>query len=68
MTPPPGWEAQNCFLTAGDTRKLNFLEINEERDGMDAEKRNFIGRKQPASGYIIGKILGEIGHEYSDSG
>ena len=67
MTPPPGWEAQNCFLTAGDTRKLNFLEITgmKKGDGMDAEKRNFIGRKQPASGYIIGKILGEIGHDAS---
>ena len=51
-TMPENWEAQNCFLTAGDTSKLGDLEK------MALQKVN----KQTKKGYILGKILGEIGH------
>ena len=47
------WEAQNCFLTAGDTRKLWSAEQKLMRREAD---------KQTGAGYIIGKILGDIGH------
>lgn len=47
------WEGQNCFLTAGDTRKLWSAEQQLMRRKAD---------KQTGAGYIIGKILGDIGH------
>ena len=53
-----GWEAQNCFLTAGDTRKFSPIEKFKMKKGEDGH-----GMKQAAAGYIIGKILGEIGHQ-----
>jgi hypothetical protein len=48
------WEAQNCYLTAGDTRNLGLL--GKEKAGMEK------GGKQSKAGFLIGKLLSDIGH------